>query len=124
MTSHPHAVDDGGVELLLESWGGESIYFWQRDPQLQELLKSIGRARILEIEVPFTHSDHASSAGSAVVAAYGRLLGCYADSRAFDLYAHVSLPPASLRAIHTEGEANYRAMTFGYPAGYLDEVGK
>ncbi|NTH49196.1 hypothetical protein G6K98_31640 [Agrobacterium rhizogenes] len=34
MVSHPHDIEDGGVELLLESWGGESVYFWQQDPDL------------------------------------------------------------------------------------------
>ena len=123
MVSHPHAVDDGGVELLVESWGGESIYFWQRDPQLQQLLKSIGRARILEIAVPFTSSTHASSAGSAVVAAYGRMLGCYSDSRAFDLYAHQCLPASSVLAIHHEGVPNYDAMARGYPLRYSFQEG-
>ena len=45
MVSHPVDVKDSGVELLLESWGGEAVYFWQRDVMLQEMLTQIGRPR-------------------------------------------------------------------------------
>ena len=60
MVSHPVDIEDGGVELLLESWGGESAYFWQRDLGLQALLKGIGTPRVLEIAVPLCHSRHRS----------------------------------------------------------------
>ena len=76
MVSHPAAIDDGGVEPLLGSWGGEGAYFWQQDEQLQALLRGIGRPRVLEVAVPLSLTRHAFSAGEAVVAAYGRSLGC------------------------------------------------
>ena len=37
MTSHPHAVDDSGVTLLLEHWGGEGVYFWLKDADLNQV---------------------------------------------------------------------------------------
>lgn len=37
----PLSDDDGGVELLLENWGGESAYFWLSDEGLAKALKSI-----------------------------------------------------------------------------------
>ncbi|MER9300998.1 hypothetical protein NKI38_31765 [Mesorhizobium sp. M0621] len=72
MVSHPVDVEDGGVELLLEIWGGESAYFWQRDAALQDMLKQIGRPRVLEIAMPLVNSRHGYSAAEAVVATYGR----------------------------------------------------
>lgn len=76
MVSHPVEIEDSGVELLLESWGGESAYFWQRDPALQTLLKTIGQPRVLEIAMPLALSRHSYSAAEAVVATYARTLDC------------------------------------------------
>lgn len=123
LVSHPHRIEDGGVELLLESWGGEVAYFWQRDPELQALLRGIGRARVLEIAVPMASAWSSSSAGTAVVAAYGRALGCRYDRKAFDLYAHQPLGPDHVLAVHSEGELNFAAMARGYPATYRAEFG-
>lgn len=120
MVSHPVDIEDGGVELLLESWGGESAYFWQRDAALQDLLKQIGRPRVLEIAMPLIHSRHGYSAAEAVVATYGRMLGCRPDKHAFDLYTHQPLGPAYILAIQSDGEPNFGAMARGYPVGFVD----
>lgn len=121
MVSHPIRIHDGGVELLLESWGGESAYFWQRDPDLQLLLKSIGRARVIEIAMPLCHSRHSYSAAEAVVATYGRMLGATPDRKRFDLYARQPLGPEHILAVHSEGDPTFAAMAHGYPSGYMDE---
>lgn len=121
MTSHPTAVDDGGVELLVESWGGEAVYFWQRDEALQDLLRHIGRARVLEIAMPLSYSRHGFSAAEAVVSTYGRTLGRCPDSHAFDLYSIEPLGPDHLLAIHSEGEPTYAALGRGYPVGYAEK---
>lgn len=120
MTSHPVDIEDGGVELLLESWGGEAAYFWQQDAALQGILKQIGRPRILEIAMPLLHSRHSYSAAQAVVATYGRTLGCKPDKHAFDLYNHQALGPAHILAVHSEGESSFSAMARGYPVGFVD----
>ncbi|MCW1432153.1 hypothetical protein [Novosphingobium sp. JCM 18896] len=120
MVSHPLEIEDSGVELLLESWGGESAYFWQRDPALQALLKTIGRPRVLEIAMPLIHSRHAYSAAESVVATYARTLDCRPDKEAFDLYTHQPLTADHLLAVHSDGEASFAAMARGYPVGYVD----
>lgn len=120
MVSHPVDVEDGGVKLLLQSWGGESAYFWQRDPTLKAILKQIGRPRVLEIAMPLGHSRHGYSAAEAIVATYGRTLGCRPDKHMFDLYSHQPLGPAHILAIHTEGEPKFDALARGYPAEYID----
>ena len=120
MVSHPIKIEDGGVELLLESWGGEAAYFWQQDPNLQDLLKRIGRPRVLEVAVPLVHSRHSYSAAEAVLATFGRTLGCHPDKHAFDLYTYRSLGPAHILWVHSEGEPNFMAMARGYPVGFVD----
>jgi hypothetical protein len=120
MVSHPVDIEDGGVELLLESWGGESAYFWQRDPDLQALLKNIGTPRVLEIAMPLACSRHSYSAGEAIVATYARMLGVSPDKKAFDLYTHRPLGPEHLLAVHSAGELDFALMGRGYPSGYVD----
>ena len=52
MTSHPVSADNSGVELLLQHWGGEGVYFWLKDAQLVEQVKRFGRPRVIELAVP------------------------------------------------------------------------
>lgn len=118
MASHPLDVENSGVKLLLESWGGEAVYFWQRDPKLQSLLKSIGRPRVIELAVPLATTKHAYNAGRAVVSTYARTLGCHAESCAFDLYIRQSLGPEAVIQIHSEGDATFTGMARVYPADF------
>lgn len=122
MVSHPFPVDSSGVELLLESWGGESAYFWQRDPELQELLKQLGTPRVLELAMPLHHSSHAYSAAEAVVATYGWTVGARPEKKTFDLYTHEPIGPEHIRAVHSEGDATFAALGRGYPDGYVDPI--
>lgn len=118
--SYPHSVDDGGVELLVESWGGEAAYFWQQDESLQTILKRIGRARVLEVAIPLSYSRHAYDAAQAVVAAYGRMLGCVPDSGGFDLYTTQPLPAQNVLAVHSEGDPSFAMMARGYPPSFVE----
>lgn len=120
MVSHPVDIEDGSVELLLERWGGEAAYFCQQDPSLQDLLKRIGRPRVLEIAMPLVHSDHGLSAAEAVVATFGRTLGCRPDQHVFDLYTYQPLGAAHILGVHSEGEPNFGTMARGYPVGFVD----
>lgn len=122
MVSHPRDIEDSGVELLLESWGGEAVYFWQRDPDLQSQLKRIGRPRVIELAIPLAATNHAYSAGRTVVSAYALALGCPAESGAFDLYTRQALGPEAVLQIHTEGDAAFSGMARAYPAGFGDAV--
>jgi hypothetical protein len=122
MTSHPRDIEDGDVKLLLESWGGEAVHFWQRDPGLQALFKSIGRPRVIEVAVPLAASSHVCSASCAVVATYARTLGCRPDNGAFDLYVDQPLSPEAVLAIHSEGDSRFSVIARGYPAGFIDPI--
>lgn len=120
MVSHPVSIDNSGVELLLESWGGEGVYFWLKDPRLIDLLKRFGRPRVIELAVPMLVTRHAYSAAEAVVATFVRAFGCEPDWAAFDLYTTSALGADAVQNIHTEGEPNFAALARGYPAGFVD----
>ena len=120
MVSHPVDPKSSGVKPLLESWGGESVYFWQQDPGLQTLLTSIGRPRVLEIAMPLAHSCHGYRAAEAVIAAYARMLGCRPDGGgSFDFYSHTALGPEAILAVHSGGDESFLRLARGYPADYI-----
>jgi len=118
MAAIPIAQDDSLVELLLESWGGESTYFWQEDQRLQVLLRTIGLPRIIEIAVNLSNTNHSYWAAKAVVETYARTLGCKTDRIGFDLYTVNSLPATSILAIHTQGDEKFDRVGLGYPQGF------
>ena len=125
MTSHPIAVDDGGVEPLLAHWGGEVASMWTKDEALLAPLARIGQPRILEVAVPLTSTRHSYSAGEAVVATFARAQGAIPSKQAFDLYAREPLSAAAILAVHTDGELGFLAMGRGHPPGYVDvDVGR
>lgn len=120
MVSHPVSSDDSGVELLLQSWGGEGVYFWLEDPVLIDLVKGFGRPRVIELAVPLRLTAHTYAAAKAVASTFVRALGCEADWSAFDLCTTSALAPDAVLCIHTEGEPNFAALARGYPAGFID----
>ena len=120
MVSHPTAVDDGGVTPLLERWGGEVASMWVKDRCLLTSLTMVGKPRVVEIAVPIVQTCHSYSAGEAVIAAFGRSLGCIPDKRAFDLYTTAPLNSDAVLAVHSEGEATFAAMGRAFPPGFID----
>jgi hypothetical protein len=120
MTSHPVAVDDGGVQPLLAHWGGEVASMWVRDEALLTALARIGRPRILEVAVPVDSTCHAYAAGEAVVATFARAQGAIPSKQAFDLYVREPLPGAAVQVVHTEGEPGYWSTGRGHPAAFVD----
>jgi len=120
MTSHPVAPDDSGVELLVGQWGGEVAYFWLRDQALIDRVAALGRGRVVEVAVPIAATRPSYSAGEAVVATFARTLGCKPDKKAFDLYTARPLAPGAILSVHSDGKADYLALGFGFPTGYVD----
>lgn len=120
MASHPIAIDDTGVEPLMSRWGGEVASMWMRDPDRLARLAEIGSARIIELAVPMSATNHSFPAGKAVIASFGRSLGCIPDKHAFDLYTFQALPSEALLAVHSQNEPNFIKMGQGYPAGFVD----
>jgi len=122
MTAHPRAtIDDSGVELLLQHWGGEGVYFWlEKHPKLVELVQGLGRPRVIELAVPLRLTRQAYWAAKAVVATFARTLGCKHDWSDFDLYTASPLGAEAVLKIHTQGDSEYAALARGYPAGFVD----
>jgi hypothetical protein len=120
MTSHPFGVDYSGVELLLGHWGGEGVYFWQKDSKLVELVQGFGRPRVIELAVPMRVTRQSYWAAKAVAATFVRALGCEPDWSEFDLYATCALSADAVLKVHTEGEPDFAALARGYPTGFVD----
>lgn len=125
MTSHPHTVDDSGVEPLLAHWGGEVASMWMQDPALLAPLASIGKPRIVEVAVPIEATSQSYSAAEAVIAAFGWTLDCLPEKKDFDLYVNVPLKHDAILGIHTEGEPSFVGMGRTFPQGYVDvDIGR
>jgi hypothetical protein len=125
MTSHPIAVDDTGVEPLMARWGGEVASFWMTDIGNLTTLASIGRRSIVELAVPIALTCHAYSASEAVIATFGRSLGCIPSKMAFDLYVTAPLPGSAVLDIHADPDPRFSAMGVAYPPGFVDiDIGR
>ncbi len=125
MTSHPLAIDDGGVTPLLAHWGGEVASMWVEDPALLAPLAAAGEPRIIELAVPMELTSRSHVAGEAVIAAFGRSLGCIPGKHAFDLYTSEPLKAEAILAVHSKGDASFVTMGRGYPQGFVDvDVGR
>jgi len=120
MASHPVAVDDGGVTPLISRWGGEVASFWMKDQTTLTALADIGKSRVIEIAVPVTLTRQSYSAANAVVATFGRSLGCATGKHDFDLYVTAPLHSDAILAVHTDGDASFHGVGHSYPEGYVD----
>ncbi|MFS8145727.1 hypothetical protein [Rhizobium sp. BR 249] len=120
MVSHPYAITDGGVELLLQHWGGEGVYFWLKDLAHIKLVQGIGRPRVIELAVPLSITTSTYAAAKAVVGTFVTSLGCKPDWPAFDLYATSALGADAVLNLHTEGDSSFSTLAHGYPAGFVD----
>lgn len=120
MVSHPVETSDGRVKPLLESWGGEALYFCQKSEELKLILRSLGKPRVIEIALPLEFSRHSFPAAKAVIATFGRSLGCDREKKDFDLYTHQSLGPDHILEVHSEGDSSFIAMGCEYPKGFVD----
>ncbi|WP_334147146.1 hypothetical protein [Hyphomicrobium sp.] len=120
MTSHPQAIDDGGVISLLDRWGGEVASMWVDNEELATRLRSLGTPHVLEIAVPMSSTRHSYHAGRAVVASFARAHGSIPEKLAFDLYVDRPLPAEAILAAHSEGSVPFATMGRGYPARFVD----
>ena len=112
MTAVPAHPADPGVELLLASWGGESAYWCVTDDSIAEVLRSIGRPRVIEIAVRLSVAAHrpAYQAATCVLSVKASELGFPPDRSGMDLCVTTALPPEQILAVHTEGEESFHLL--------------
>lgn len=120
MTSHPVVIDDPGVAPLMAHWGGEVASFSLTDPRYLATLASIGQRSVVELAVPLALTKAAYWASAAVIATFGRSLGCVPEKRQFDLCVQSPLPGSAVLAIHTDADPTFGAMAVTYPPGFID----
>ncbi len=114
MISHPVDLNDSGVELLINHWGGEVVYFWQSDPDVVEKLTQLGRPKILEVAVPIGLTNHQLSIAEAMVERF--LDGSEkTEVRGFDFYSTGDLPPDHLIAVHNTVRSSTSILEEGTP---------
>ncbi|WP_395307966.1 hypothetical protein V4U86_21640 [Mycobacterium sp. AMU20-3851] len=81
-------VDPYGTQPLLNYWGGEITYFWQidEDPDLAEVLRSIGNPVLIEFQHRPCPTDHCSpELANVVIGRYQDLDDCAGE-------IHIRLP--------------------------------
>ncbi|SHF02356.1 hypothetical protein SAMN02746095_01883 [Acidocella aminolytica 101 = DSM 11237] len=120
MTSNPISTQSCLVELLLNNWGGEGIYFWQKDTEIKSLLQTIGKARIIEIRAPLDATNSIYSAASNILSTFAGFIGCKSEERGFDFCVTRPLKPEAILHIHSQGDATFEVMGRGYPEGFIE----
>lgn len=118
MTAYPLPASDSGITDFLKNWGGEGVYFWQEGKNLESVVSGIGKPRVIELSVPVKVTNHAYGAAKAVLAYYGRSIGCEPDGAGFELYTTQPLGPEAVLAVHTAGDAPFEALARGYPVEF------
>jgi hypothetical protein len=129
-TTVPFHPADPAVKLLVEHWGGESAYWLfvgTEDEDMIDLLKGIGRGRIIEIAIPLKDANEGLaefSVARTAVREYARSRGYEIYSGGLDLDIERPLPSDVILRVHTEGDKDYVKMGSGYPSSFKapDEV--
>jgi hypothetical protein len=120
MVSNPILTDDSGVTPLMSHWGGEVASMWTEDPVLLDPLAVIGTPCVLEVAAPLKLTKHAYRAAGAVLATFGRSLGCIPDGNGLDLYVTAPLEPNAILRVHRAADTTFEIIGRGYPDGFVD----
>ena len=74
----------------------------------------------IELAVPTELTRCSRVASAAVVAAFGRSLGCAPGKHEFNLHTTEPLKAEAILAAHGEDDASFATMGRGYPHGFVD----
>ena len=111
----PLPCNDDGVTPLLQSWGGESAYFWLSDQALKLKLNHIGLPRVIEIDTSLTDGVNAFSVSKTVLEAWAKKLGVSVAPLGTDLAIRGCIDTAKVVNVHTQGEISYKTIANTYP---------
>lgn len=113
----PLPRNNSGVKPLLESWGGESAYFWLSDQAVLAKLRTLGVPRIMEIETALTDHLNAFSVSETVLRAWARKSGAPVRPLGCDLAITDCLDSAKVLRVHTGGDSSFDSVAKTYPEG-------
>lgn len=113
----PVSVTDRGVELLLGNWGGEVVYFHQKDETLQRKLRTMGFPRVVEVAVEISDPLLRYSLAGCILNTCALDLGFPLYPGSIDLGIKEDPPAAKVVRIHTYGEHDYQELGRTYPDG-------
>lgn len=108
---------DSGVEPLLESWGGESAYFWLTDEGVAKKLRTLGTPRIIEIETALADNLNGYKVAKTFLDAWAKKLGAPTAISGCDLFIKESIGTAKVLRIHSDGGNSFEAVGTVYPEG-------
>lgn len=114
-TTTPEPTNDMGVNRLLNSWGGESAYFWLSDENIKSKLKTIGLPRVIEIETELSDGLNAFSVSKTVLEAWAKKLGVSIAPSGTDLAIKNSIGKTKVIKVHTEGQDSFSGLARTYP---------
>lgn len=113
----PIHVTDGGVAPLLNNWGGEVVYFHQRDDALKRKLGSLGVPRVIEIAVKVSEPLRRYALADCVLNTCALDLGLPLCPANIDLCIKEDPPPVRVLAVHSHGEQDFQALGHDFPEG-------
>lgn len=116
-TTVPQQQNHPGVAPLLETWGGESAYFWLSNNTVAEKLRNIGTPRIVEIETALRDTLNAFSVAENVIQAWANRFGVSVQPSGCDLAITGCLDEARTLRIHTQGDGIFEQVGKTYPDG-------
>lgn len=112
----PYPPDYPGVARLIDMWGGEAAYWTLQDDAVYgPLLRGVGAARIVEVAVPLASATHFGGASGIAADAYAKSLGFELEISGLDVCCTEALPPASILAVHTQGDGTFELVGLSYP---------
>ncbi len=99
-------VNAPSVELLTSYWGGEVVYFWQKDPTLKTKLKSMGVPSVVEAVIPLCTPWLCHRVAETIF----DNLGNPSSSNTFDCWIEHNLPKTYIVEIHQPGSPGFAAF--------------
>jgi len=123
-TNIPLPPSYSGVVPLLESWGGESAYFWLSNEMIAAKLKQVGSPRIVELETALSDNLNGYSVSDTVLKAWAKKLGVPVLLSGCDLSVSNCIDTAKVVRVHTKGDSSFQAVATAYPKGACALLGE
>ena len=119
----PLSPENCGVKPLLESWGGESAYFWLSDEMTVNKLKKIGSPCIVEVETQLRDNLNAYSVAVTASKAWAVTLGEDVSIDGTDLAITGCIETADVLKVHTVKDEIFNEIGKTYPSGCGEILG-